>query len=156
MRSILRAETLTGNTKHSAAIFVTTRTKSLQYKQEFMFMLYYNQSIILFQIGGNDMNRIISLAAYVGLSELPAYFQEQIRQAFKYVKDAAPNDDNTECYLRKEQDRWYTVTVNFIYLEDEVPEIEEIDLQPTDEEQAILDELIIKGVQYSLEHIEEI
>ena len=101
-------------------------------------------------------NRIISLAAYVGLSELPAYFQEQIRQAFKYVRAAAPNDDNTECYLRKEQDRWYTVMVNFIYDENEVPEIEEIDLQPTDEEQAILDELIIKGVQYSLEHINEI
>ena len=102
------------------------------------------------------MNRIISLAAYVGLSELLAYFQEQIRQAFKYVKGAAPNDDNTECYLRKEQDRWYTVTVNFIYSEDEIPEIEDIELQPTDEEQAILDELIIKGIQYSLKHINEI
>ena len=107
-------------------------------------------------LGGNTMNRIISLAAYVALSELPDYFQAQIRQAFKYVRGAAPNDDNTECYLRKEQDRWYTVTVNFIYSEDEVPEIEDIDLQPTDEEQAILDSLIIKGVQYSLEHINEI
>ena len=99
---------------------------------------------------------IPTLAGYCDLSELPAYWQEQVQKAFSYIKGATPDDENTECYLRKEQDRWYTVTVNFIYSEDEVPEVEDIDLQPTDEEQAILDSLIIKGIQYSLEHIAEI
>lgn len=98
---------------------------------------------------------IPTLAAYCDLSELPAYWQEQVQKAFSYIKGAAPNDDNTECYLRKEEDKGYTLTVNFFY-SDDVPEIETLYLDETETESQELDRLIITGIQYSLAHIAEI
>lgn len=98
---------------------------------------------------------IITLAAYCDLSELPAYHQEQVHKAFSYVQTAKPDDDNTECYLRLEEDNGYTVTVNFFY-NDDVPETETVYLEVTDEERPQLNQLIIKGLQYSLERIAEI
>ena len=98
---------------------------------------------------------IPTLAAYCDLSELPAYWQEQVQKAFNYIKGAAPNDDNTECYLRKEEDKGYTLTVNFFY-SDDVPETETLYLDETETERQELDCLIITGIQYSLAHIAEI
>lgn len=101
------------------------------------------------------MDRIISLAAYVGLSELPAYHQEQVHKAFRGITTAKPDDDNTECYLKAEKDSGYTLTVDFFY-NDDVPETEIIYLDVTNEERPQLNQLIFKGLQYSLERIAEI
>lgn len=98
---------------------------------------------------------IPTLAAYCDLSELPAYWQEQVQKAFSHIQGAAPNDNNTECYLRKEQDSGYTLTVNFFYCED-VPETKELYLDETPKESRELDNLLIKGIQYSLAHIADI
>lgn len=98
---------------------------------------------------------IITLAAYCDLSELPAYHQEQVQKAFSYVQTAKPDDSNTECYLRLEEDNGYTVTVNFFW-SDDVPETEIVYLDVTDEERPQLNRLITTGIQYSLERIAEI
>lgn len=97
---------------------------------------------------------IITLAAYCDLSELPAYHQEQVKKAFSYVRRAEPDDDSTECYLRFEEDTGYTVTVDF-FCGDDVPEIETVYLDVTDEERPQLNQLIAKGLQYSLAHIND-
>lgn len=98
---------------------------------------------------------IITLAAYCDLSELPTYHQEQVYKAFRYITTAKPDDDNTECYLKAEKDNGYTLTVEFFY-NDDVPEVEIIYLDVTDEERPQLNQLIIKGLQYSLDRIAEI
>lgn len=98
---------------------------------------------------------IITLAAYCDLSELPAYHREQVYKAFSYVQTAKPDDNNTECYLKAEKDSGYTLTVDF-FCNDDVPETEIIYLDVTDQERPQLNQLIIKGLQYSLERIAEI
>ena len=98
---------------------------------------------------------VITLAANCDLSELPAYHIEQVQKAFSYVRTAEPDDENTECYLRAEKDSGYTLTVDF-FCGDDVPEIETVYLDVTDEERPQLNQLIIKGIQYSLERIAEI
>jgi len=57
--------------------------------------------------------------------------------------------------LKAEKDNGYTLTVEF-FCNDDVPEIEIIYLDVTDEERPQLNQLIIKGLQYSLERIAEI
>lgn len=96
---------------------------------------------------------IPTLAAYCDLSELPAYHKEQVYKAFSYL-ETKPDNDNTECYLRLEEDNGYTLTVKFF--NDDISETEIIYLDVIDEERPQLNRLITTGIQYSLERIAQI
>ncbi len=98
---------------------------------------------------------IPTLAAYCVLSELPTYHQEQVKKAFSYIETATPNDENTICYLKLDEDHGYTLTVDFFH-SDHIPETEKIYLDFTNEERPQLNKLIITGIHYSLAHIDDI
>jgi len=154
-KPFLRAETLAGNTKHSAAIFTTIRTKSLQNPQEFMFTLVYNGSII-FLLGGVLMNEIISIGAYVPFTVLPLFAQDEIRKELAYLRSLELDDFNTECYLLHDSDHGFTVNVQYVYSDDEPPEGVLVYLDTTTAEGSELDTLITVRMQYALQHISEI
>jgi len=145
-----------GGTLHFTGAFqLLICSEVLQISHHHIFKRRYIQRRVFFM-----SPEILSLAAYIPYTLLPQYVQFQIALQFDYLKPKEPFDDmNTICYLKKEREgssAEYTISVTFVYSEDEPPETETIYLtELTEIEEHFLNTLIQLRVIQALKHIDD-